>query len=72
MDGRAMTGLPEFTRRITALTGRPVFASGIENRSRIVVALCGASNGRWTTTLRRRCGARANDPDRDYRVGVEE
>jgi hypothetical protein len=38
------------TRRIPALNGRPVFASGIENRSRFVTALCGASNGWWTTT----------------------
>jgi hypothetical protein len=37
----------------SALTARPVFATGFDNRSQTVVALCGASNRRWTTTVRR-------------------
>jgi hypothetical protein len=48
---------------------RPVFASGIENRSRMVVALCGASNGRWTTTVRRYCATGRSFEIGDYRAG---
>ena len=44
---------------------------GIETRSRMEVALCGASNERWTATVRRRCSARASAPARDYRVGAQ-
>jgi hypothetical protein len=57
-------------RSISALTGHPVIASGIDNRSRMVVALCGASNGRWTTTVRRNCGASRSAQARDYEWGV--
>jgi hypothetical protein len=37
----------------------------------MVVALCAASNGQWTTTLRRKCGAAGCVPVRYYRAGAE-
>ncbi|MBG7605723.1 MAG: hypothetical protein IZT58_14040 [Actinobacteria bacterium] len=46
LDSAACNPQSDGARRRTtsAQVGRPVFASGIENRSRMVVALCGASS----------------------------
>jgi len=51
---------------------RPIIASGIDNRSRMVVALCETADGRWTTTVRRQCGAKAKDPASDCRVDAKQ
>jgi hypothetical protein len=53
---------------ITALIERPTLASGIDNQPQMVVALCVASNGQWTATVRRLSLGRYDDLRRDYRV----